>query len=145
MSEPLPLRSALIADAAEIARLTEQLGYPSQPEAIRERLERLTVRDEYFVCVATGEAGLSGWIAAEHRLLLEYGDRVEIVGLVVDEAARRGGVGKALVAAVEAWTRSRGQRHIAVRSNIVREASHPFYERLGFMRSKTQHVYSRTL
>lgn len=145
MPEPLSLRPALISDAAEIARLTAQLGYPSEPHTIQERLQRLSVRDEHFVCVAADGTQLLGWVAAEHRLPLEYGDKIEIVGLVVDANARRGGVGKALVATVETWARSRGQRELVVRSNIMRNESHPFYEHLGFMRSKTQHVYSRTL
>lgn len=145
MSGPIALRSADTGDAAEIARLTTQLGYPADARAISERIERLSARDEHFVRVATDGTALLGWIAAEHRLLLEYGDKVEIVGLVVDAAARRSGVGKALVDAVEAWALARGQHDLVVRSNIVRDESHPFYLRLGFARSKTQHVYSRTL
>jgi hypothetical protein len=32
-----------------------------------------------------------------------------------------------------------------VRSNTARIASHPFYEGLGFVRRKSQHVYFKSL
>jgi hypothetical protein len=32
---------------------------------------------------------------------------------------------------------------VTVRSNVVRVESHPFYERLGHVRGKTQHVYTK--
>lgn len=57
----------------------------------------------------------------------------------------RNGVGRALVASAEAWALGNGFSSIGVRSNVARVESHPFYERLGFARTKTQHVYSKTL
>ena len=40
---------------------------------------------------------------------------------------------------------ARGLPEVSVRSNVVREESHPFYERLGYTRAKTQHVYRKAL
>jgi hypothetical protein len=34
---------------------------------------------------------------------------------------------------------------MAVRSNVTRTESHPFYERLGYARVKTQHAYRKRL
>jgi hypothetical protein len=34
---------------------------------------------------------------------------------------------------------------MAVRSNVARAESHPFYERLGYVRTKTQHAYRKRL
>ena len=34
---------------------------------------------------------------------------------------------------------------LLVRSNVTRPESHPFYERLGYERIKTQHSYRKTL
>lgn len=148
MSDPrdiatsLEPRAASEADAAEIARLSTQLGYPADVAQMRERLRAL-LRDERQLVrvIDTGER-LLGWIAAEHRLNLESGESVEIIGLVVDEAAHRRGIGQHLVAAVLAWAGMRGQTRVVVRSNVARTQSHPFYERLGFVRHKTQHVYT---
>ncbi len=60
-------------------------------------------------------------------------------------SARRMGIGKALVSAAEQWTARQGLTSIRVRSNISRAESHPFYERLGFIRKKTQHAYAKPL
>ena len=38
-----------------------------------------------------------------------------------------------------------GDSPIVVRSNVVRPESHPFYEKIGYERKKTQHVYARSL
>ena len=53
--------------------------------------------------------------------------------------------GGALVAEVERWAAGRGLAEVSVRSNVVREESHPFYARLGYVRAKTQHVYRKAL
>lgn len=76
-------------------------------------------------------------------MLLESGERAELVGLVVRSDARRIGVGKALVLAAEHWASAQGLQTITVRSNIVRAESHPFYESIGYVRKKTQHTYAK--
>ena len=50
-----------------------------------------------------------------------------------------------LVEAVEAWAAARGLVQLAVRGNVVRVESHPFYERLGFVRVRTRHAYRKQL
>ncbi len=139
------LRRAHADDAGAIARLSAQLGYPTAAEAMRERLRALAARKAHCIRVAEDDHGMLGWIAAEQRLSLESGESIEIVGLVVDERAYRRGVGRALVASIEDWARECGMARVTVRSNVLREHSHPFYEGLGFTRCKTQHVYLRTL
>ena len=67
------------------------------------------------------------------------------MGLVVDSGARRRGLGRALVDVAENWTRARGLCLLTVRSNVTRDGSHPFYESLGYTRSKTQHVYGKVI
>ena len=74
---------------------------------------------------------------------MQTADRAELIGLVVDSAARRRGLGRALVDAAEQWARSRGLTTVKVRSNVTRELSHPFYEALGYVREKTQHSYRK--
>ena len=139
------VRPAAVADSAEVARLAGELGYPAEPTEMSGRLAGLLRSENHIVAVAEGAHGLLGWIAAEQRLLLESGKRVEIVGLIVGDGARRRGVGKALVEAAEQWAAANGQASVFVRSNVVRTESHPFYERLGYKRTKTQHAYSKLL
>jgi GNAT superfamily N-acetyltransferase len=64
---------------------------------------------------------------------------------VVDTDHRGLGIGRRLVEALEAWAADRGLPEIAVRSNILRIESHPFYDRLGYRRAKTQHSYRKEL
>jgi GNAT superfamily N-acetyltransferase len=99
----------------------------------------------HFVAVAERSGSLLGWVAAERRMLLESGERAELVGLVVGAAARRAGVGKALVSAAEQWATAQQLKVISVRSNIARLESHPFYESIGYARKKTQHSYAKEL
>lgn len=140
------IRTAAIGDAAEIARLSAQLGYPAAVGDIESRLRKLLASPSHAVLVAANADGrLDGFVAVEHRLIIEYGERGELAALVVDAQARRGGVGRALVGAAERWAAERGLSEIAVRSNALRPESHPFYESIGYARTKTQHVYRKPL
>lgn len=140
------IRGANLADAAEIARLSAQLGYPADVELFAGRLERIVRLPTHAVLVREGAGGrLAGFIGLERRLTIESGDTAEVVGLVVDVDARRGGAGRSLVAAGEDWARAHGLRELFLRSNVVRPEAHAFYPALGFERSKTQHVYRKAL
>ena len=139
------LRRATLADAAEMTRLSAQLGYPMAPAEMARRLGVLLPNERHYIAVAASRAQLLGWMHVEHRFSLEGADRAELMGLVVDSSARRGGVGRALVSAAEKWALARGLPAMTVRSNAAREHSHPFYEALGYAREKTQHVYRKAL
>ncbi len=139
------VRNATLADAAQVARLSAQLGYPEHPDVFAARLQRVLSLPEHAVFVAVDGDDVLGFIAGERRLMIETGERVEIVALVVDERARRRGVGHVLLAAVEQWARQIGLHDLIVRSNVTRLESHPFYEGAGFEHAKTQHVYRKRL
>jgi GNAT superfamily N-acetyltransferase len=133
-------------DAAAVAALSSQLGYPVSAEAVAARLARLLGRDDQLVLAAVADDGtLAGWIHAADQDLVESERRCEILGLVVDGGRRRGGVGRRLVTEVERWAASRGLRQMSVRSNVTRAESHPFYEAQGYVRLKTQQVYRKAI
>ncbi|MGH9068064.1 MAG: GNAT family N-acetyltransferase [Acidimicrobiales bacterium] len=134
-------RLAQVEDAAEITRLAAELGYPASVQDMASRLATLLPLPEHFVVVAESGGALLGWAAVEIRMQLVSGRKAELMGLVVDANARRMGIGKALVRATENWVREQGFDKMTVRSSAARPESHPFYERLGYERSKTQHVY----
>jgi len=142
---PTEIRRAQISDAAEMARLAEQLGYPMTVAEMKERLSALLPSERHCIAVVASGERLLGRVHVEHRSSIEAGDRAEIMGLVVDSSARRRGVGRDLVEYAESWARSRGLAALTVRSNAARELSHPFYAALGYSRDKTQHVYSKAL
>lgn len=136
------IRAATIDDAGEIARLSAQLGYAADVAVFEDRLRRMEAMPTHAVLVDdTGDGRLAGFVGLEQRLMIESGDRVEIVGLVVDADARRSGAGRRLVAAAEAWTRERGIDTLFLRSNVLRGEAHVFYPALGFELGKTQHAY----
>jgi len=140
------IRPVTSEDAAAVAALSGQLGYPVAAEAIAARLERLLGRDDQLVLAAVADDGeLAGWIHAAEQDLVEAERRCEILGLVVDGRRRRGGIGRGLVAEAERWAASRGLRQMSVRSNVAREESHPFYEAQGYGRVKTQQVYRKPI
>ena len=112
---------------------------------IHARLLALLDAPDQVVLVATEAETVVGWIHGADQLLLEVGSRCEILGLVVSSGHRRAGIGQRLLTAVEAWTRERGLLEVSVRSNVLRESSHPFYEKHGYRRVKTQHAYRKTL
>ena len=141
----LVVRRAAPDDAPHVAALSRVLGYPVDPGVMSERLAHLAARAADAVFVAVDRDRIVGWIHGSERELLEVGRQVEILGLVVDLTTRRSGAGRALVDAVERWAASRGVAQVSVRSNVVRVESHPFYERLGYKRVKTQHSYRKTL
>ena len=139
------IRSAFVDDAEIIAQLATELGYPTTTEQAASRLSALLARDTYFVAVAEMSLRVVGWVAVERRLLLESGERAEIVGLIVAATSRRAGIGAALVQAAEGWARAQGMQALSVRSNVARVEAHPFYEGLGYQRAKTQHSYTKSL
>ena len=140
----LNIRKATVADAPAIAQLSGELGYPVNAGTMRERLERILERDEHVVFVAE-TTEVAGWIHAAEHELLEIGKHCEICGLVVGSGQRGQGIGRHLIEAVEEWAPGRGLKQISVRSNVIRPESHPFYERLGFDRYKTQYAYRKRL
>ena len=143
--DELIIRPATINDADRVAELSGTLGYPVSAEAMRERLARFLALDAHLILVAERAGHVVGWIHGAEQELLEFGSRCEILGLVVEEGQRGLGVGRRLVEGIEQWARERGLDQIFVRSNVVRPESHPFYERIGYERYKTQHAYRKKL
>ncbi|HEX7801863.1 MAG TPA: GNAT family N-acetyltransferase [Pseudoxanthomonas sp.] len=148
MPEPRPgptPRAARMDDSAEVARLCTQLGYPATADEMAARMGVVISAGDRQVFVVEAGDRLLGWIAVELRTTLETGRKAEIIGLVVDAQVRRSGTGKVLVLAAENWVRQHGLDTMTVRSNTARLESHPFYEGIGFVRRKSQHVYFKAL
>jgi GNAT superfamily N-acetyltransferase len=139
------LRAAHVSDAAAIAGLSTQLGYPTRPEDVEFRLRDVLDRPGGAVLVAEDEGEVVGWIHVFGNHTIETEPFALIMGLVVDETRRGRGIGASLVEAATEWATGQGYRAIRVRSNVVRERAHSFYERLGFARVKSQVVFVKQL
>jgi len=143
---PPRIRPMRPEDAAEVAVLAGELGYPATTEEVARRFAAFDGREDLVALVAEDTGGrILGWIQAHAELLLESDPTPVIGGLVVREGARDRGVGKRLLETVESWAAARGYAGIRVRSNVVREQAHRFYERAGYARTKTQHNFTKRL
>ena len=142
----LKLRRARRTDAARIAELCAELGYPATARQIEARLLRLMPRSKHalFVAEAPGP-DLVGWIHVSVTNLIESDLRAEVNGLVVAEAHRSLGAGAKLLEAAENWARRCGCRTVNLRSNVIRERAHKFYERQGYEHYKTQKAFRKPL
>jgi GNAT superfamily N-acetyltransferase len=142
----LKIRRAKNSDVPRIAALAGQLGYPSTAAQMRVRLRGIQPVSQHAVFVAESEGdGVIGWVHVSRQPLLEVEIRAEINGLVVAEDQRSLGAGARLLAAAESWARERGCKGMSVRSNVIRERAHKFYERLGYEHYKTQKSFRKTL
>jgi len=140
--ESVVIRTARPEDAAAMARLSGQLGYPAEATTFAKRLTYLAARPENGIFVAEREGAVLAWAHIAGRVLLESAPFAEVLGLIVDEAARKQGIGASLVDACLDWARTHGWQQVRVRSNVVRGDAHRFYERQGFTVSKKQVVFA---
>jgi GNAT superfamily N-acetyltransferase len=137
------IREARAADAGAIAGLLTQLGYPSDADAVEDRLDRLrVVGDRVVVAELDGEV-----VALAHLQVSPAVQRdrpvAKLGALVVDEGQRGRGIGRALVEAIEQEARLRGCELLFVTTAERRDDAHAFYESTGF--EQTGRRYSRTL
>jgi GNAT superfamily N-acetyltransferase len=140
------IREALPQDYARIAELAGQLGYPSAPDKIAKRFDGMRRSNEHAVFVAQLASGeIAGWLAVFVYRVVEADARAEISGFVVDERYRSQRVGMHLLARAERWARETGCRAIGLRSNIIRDRAHAFYESHGYQHVKTQKSFRKDL
>lgn len=139
------IRNADLADAATIAELSGQLGYPVKEGVVRDRLVAILRREGNRVFVAVVSGKVVGWAHVVDEMFLESPPFAELVGLIVDHDTRGLGIGRHLVEACTHWAQGQGFQQIRVRSNVVREEAHRFYFKVGFTKIKSQTVFAMDL
>jgi GNAT superfamily N-acetyltransferase len=145
-SSDLKIRRAKSSDAARLAVLSGELGYPATPGDMKARLSRLKPATDNAVFVAENDQPeVIGWLHVSVTHLLEVPLRAEVNGLVVSEGQRSRGAGAELLQAAERWARSKKCVNMSVRSNVIRERAHQFYERNGYEHYKTQKAFRKPL
>lgn len=129
----IEIRNAAPEDAAALALLLDQLGYPSTETEVIQRLAHLasTGSDQCLVAVRDGE--MVG-MAAVHisATLVDNNPVAKLSALVVDQRYRRQGIGDALISAIERQARTTGCSLIFLTTAERRADAHAFYRRLGF-------------
>ena len=133
------IRPARETDAAGIAALsTNELGYQTTAEQVREKLAALlhSGRDRILVAVADGQ--VVGYIHANTYETLYFPPLKNLMGLAVAAACRRKGIGTALLDAIEVWAKETGAAGVRLNSGSTRLEAHEFYRSRGYGAEKQQ-------
>ncbi len=128
------IRDAHAGDAAALAVLLAELGYPDDVERVAARVEEFDRDSPSLILVAEDEDAIVGLASATLiPLLHEDGRWCRLSALVVADRVRRSGVGRTLVAALEERARASGCHYLEVTTGERpdREAAHAFYVALG--------------
>ena len=137
MKKELLIRTFQLDDCQGLVPLYDQLGYPVDVATLAHRLPTILNKEDYHLLVATIDDQVIGFIGFVQMKMFEADeDYIRILALVVDEGARRQGIGQGLLERVKDFAKLRGIRNLAVNSGITseREAAHAFYENEGFIK-----------
>lgn len=129
--DQLVIRAPLLADAANIAHLFTQLGYAATGDELAPRLLLPDPATRVLLAALTDRVvGVLVW----HRLQpLHTAPAWGLISaLVVDEEARGGGVGAALLSEAERQARGSGCGQLELSSSLKREDAHRFYLAQGY-------------
>jgi len=127
------IRDAELNDAAELAVLMGELGYKTQRPEMESRLKLILSNPAYKTFVAIMDGCVCGMIGTLTYPSYEHNDPSgRILALVTLSAARRRGIGRALIATAEKDFVQRGIKRVALNTRLTREDAHKLYESLGY-------------
>lgn len=141
---PGAIRPAATADAASLAELASQLGYPTSAQDVADRLATIN-RDAVVLVTRDAQDRVVAWGHVELRRTLVEPLSAQVMGLVVADGLRSAGIGRDLLAALEAWAIGHGCRRMLVGTRVTRERAHRFYEREGYEVLKTSYFLVKML
>jgi GNAT superfamily N-acetyltransferase len=144
-AKSIRIRRARLGDAERLAELSGQLGYPASRQEIVQRMKRMKPAAHHALFVAEAGKFVAGWLHVSVTPLMEVPLRAEVNGLVIDEKVRSAGGGGKLLEAAEHWAAKKGCKSMSVRSNVIRERAHEFYQRNGYEHYKTQKAFRKPL
>lgn len=135
------IRFATIDDAAEIARLLTVLEHPTTTAQVIARWPAWTAQGNAALVADRGNGTLAGFCQLHTTHVLHRPKPLgRVTALVVDEAERGTGIGKALMRGAEEHCRASGCGLLELTSNTRRADAHAFYERIGYERTSVRLV-----
>jgi len=141
----ITIRPATIDDVGNLVRWSGILGYQTNEDEMRQRLELIMAEKNSVVLIAEVDGNPSGYIQVFKKNLIQQLVTGEIGGLAVDDGVRGQGVGRKLVEAAEIWAKDCGCERLVVKSNMMRQTSHASYQAIGFEIKKQQKVFEKTV
>jgi ribosomal protein S18 acetylase RimI-like enzyme len=130
------VRPAEVGDAAALADLMTQLGYPTRESEMEMRMETIFAEKNYATFVALSEGKVCGMIGTRTSYSYEHNSPGgAILALVVSEKMRGRRIGEALINAAESDFAQRNIRRVAVYTHFRRTEAHEFYEKLGYTKN----------
>lgn len=127
------VRPLLATDAEAAARLMQQLGYPHTAASIVAQLDAVPDRSSDPALVAVQGEHLLGLVTLHiARMLFHPAPVAQITTLVVDETARRLGIGRLLVDASADLAKAAGCQTLELTTGLHLKKAHAFYRSLGF-------------
>ena len=138
---PVTIRPLDSTDADAVAALLPDLGYEATADQVVRRLAALRAWPDQDAFVAVADATVVGLCHVQGVRMLNSEGYAEIQALVVSTTCQGQGIGRQLVAHACDWAFARGYERVRLRSNVVREAAHAFYEHLGFEKSKASYAF----
>ncbi len=132
----LTTRNAKLADAAPLASLMGELGYPTTAAEMTTRLQAILADASYRTFVAISGHQICGMIGTVAQPSHEHNDLSgRITALVVLQSMRRLGVARKLIEAAEKDFAQRAILRVTLTTRLTREDAHRFYEQLGYSKN----------
>ncbi len=132
-------------DLAAVRHLLSELGYEASAEEVARRYRAVTGEERHAAMVAERDGRVLAFLHVFARPAFEKPPEAVVQALVVDSASRGEGIGKALMAAAEAWALQRGFVSMALSSAASRSEAHAFYGALGYERTATSYLMRKHL
>jgi aminoglycoside 6'-N-acetyltransferase I len=136
-------------DRAEWLRMRRALWDDCPDEQQEREIDEILGSDVEGVFFADRPGGgLCGFVEVALRSRADGCDSTPvgyIEGWYVDEDVRRSGVGRKLVAAAEAWARSRGCRQMASDAELWNQVSHQAHGALGYEETARLVLFKKNL
>jgi len=131
----LIIRDASVEDIQSLTLLMNDLGYPTHIEQMQTRFNKINSHPDYKTIVAELNGEVVGMAGLCKGIFYEMdGLYMRILAFVVKESCRKMGIGKKMILAAEDWAIEQALHTILINSGnrIERQASHLFYEQMGY-------------
>ncbi|MHA4896642.1 GNAT family N-acetyltransferase [Pedobacter sp. PWIIR3] len=136
MTPSLNIRIAQKEDCPAIGLLLDQLGYPTEPAFLTQKIMQL-VDDPNHSLIVYDDGGVKGVISIHFVPQIAFANDYAIISyLTVDEWVRSKGIGRQLEEHCVTLAKARNCNKIELHSNIRRADAHRFYERQGYEESR---------